>query len=199
MINISDKAQKHFISLLSKEPFDTQIRVFIINPGTQNAECGVAYCTKDEVEKNDIKLNYNNFFVYVDQSIISFLKNSEIDLVVDNLGAQLTFKAPYAKQNILKNTVSSLKARIDSLKERIEKFLDTNINPQLSIHGGQVNLIKISENKTVFIQFSGGCNGCSMIGTTLKETVEKKILSFFPEIKKVTDQTNHLHGNHSFY
>lgn len=105
MINISDNAKNHFISLLSKEPAGTQIRVFIINPGTQNAECGVAYCTQDEVEKSDIKLKYNNFFVYVNQSIISFLKNSEIDLVVDKLSAQLTFKAPYAKQNILKKQV----------------------------------------------------------------------------------------------
>lgn len=192
MINISNKAQNYFVSLLSKEPIGTQIRVFIINPGTQNAECGVAYCAKDEVEKNDIKLNYNNFFVYVNRSITSFLKNSEIDLIVDNLGSQLTFKTPYAKKNILKNTVSSL-------QERIEEFLNTNVNPQLLMHGGKVNLIKISKNKIALIQFSGGCNGCSMIGITLKETVEKKILSFFPEIKQVIDQTDHLHGNHSFY
>lgn len=192
MINISNKAQNHFISLLSKEPVGTQIRVFIINPGTQNAECGVAYCAQDEVEKHDIKLNYDNFFIYVDRSIISFLKNSEIDLIVDNLGSQLTFKAPYAKKNILENTQSSL-------KERIENFLNTHVNPQLLMHGGKVNVIKISENKTVLIQFSGGCNGCSMIGVTLKETVEKKILSFFPEIKKVIDQTHHFHGDHSFY
>ncbi|AAM68067.1 NfuA family Fe-S biogenesis protein [Buchnera aphidicola] len=192
MINISDKAQNHFISLLSKEPIGTQIRVFIINPGTQNAECGVAYCTEDDVENHDIKLNYNHFFVYVDRSIISFLKNSEIDLIVDNVGSQLTFKAPYAKQNYSKNTASSL-------KERIENFLNNNINPQLSMHGGKVHLIQISQNNTALIKFTGGCNGCSMIGTTLKEIVEKKILSFFPEIKKVIDQTDHLHGNHSFY
>lgn len=192
MINISDKAQNHFISLLSKEPIGTQIRVFIINPGTQNAECGVAYCTKDDVENDDIKLNYNHFFVYVNRSIVSFLKNSEIDLIVDNVGSQLTFKAPYAKQNYSKNTASSL-------KDRIENFLNNNINPQLSMHGGKVHIIQISQNNTALIKFTGGCNGCSMIGITLKETVEKKILSFFPEIKKVIDQTDHLHGNHSFY
>jgi len=191
MINISETAQNHFISLLSKESEGTQIRVFITNPGTEHAECGVAYCAKDEVEKSDIKLKYNNFFVYVDKSIISFLKNSEIDLIVDKLGSQLTFKAPYAKHNTTKN--------ISSLKDKIQVFLDTNINPQLSAHGGKVNLLEISENKILSIQFSGGCNGCSMIGITLKETVEKKILSFFPEIKKVIDKTNHFHDSHSFY
>ncbi|KAF0716322.1 NfuA family Fe-S biogenesis protein [Buchnera aphidicola (Aphis craccivora)] len=191
MIKISNQAQNYFISLLSKEPKGTQIRVFIINPGMQNAECKVAYCSLDEIEESDIKLEYNNFYVYVNKSIIHFLKNSEIDLIVDKLNSQLTFKAPYAKKNISNQQLS--------LKEQIKNFLNIEINPQLLLHGGKINLINISENNTVFIEFSGGCNGCSMIGVTLKEMVERKILSSFPEIKKVIDQTQHLHGHHSFY
>ena len=119
--------------------------------------------------------------------------SAEIDLVFDKLGSQLTFKAPYAKSHTLfKNT--------SSLEERIRHFLNIEINPHLSMHGGQVNLIEIDQkNSIAIIQFSGGCNGCSMIGITLKETVEKKILASFPEIKKIYDGTEHLHGKHSFY
>ncbi|CAL4325889.1 Fe/S biogenesis protein NfuA [Buchnera aphidicola (Hyalopterus amygdali)] len=192
MITISKNAQNHFTSLLSKESIGTQIRVFIINPGTHNAECGVAYCEKNEVEESDIKIKYENFFVYVDKSIIGFLKNSKIDLIVDKLGSHLTFKAPYATKNILHKNTSSL-------QEKIENFLNISINPQLSMHGGKVNLIKIDENHMALIKFSGGCNGCSMIGSTLKQIVEKKILSFFPEIKKVVDKTDHFHDKNSFY
>ncbi|QCI20084.1 MAG: NfuA family Fe-S biogenesis protein [Buchnera aphidicola (Brevicoryne brassicae)] len=193
MITVSENAQNYFRSLLSKEPPGTQIRVFIINPGTPSAECGVAYCLKSEVEESDIQLKYNQFFIYIDKNIIAYLKNSEIDLVYDKLGSQLTFKAPYAKCNIL-NKNSYL------LEDRVKYFLNMEINPQLSMHGGKVNLIKINQkNGTAIIQFSGGCNGCSMIGMTLKETVEKKLLASFPEIKKVYDGTEHLHGQHSFY
>ncbi|QCI19133.1 NfuA family Fe-S biogenesis protein [Buchnera aphidicola] len=191
MIKISNEAQDYFVSLLSKEPKGTQIRVFIINPGMPNAECKVAYCASDEIEDSDIKLEYNNFFVYIEKSIIHFLKDSEINLIVDKLNSQLTFKAPYAKKNILHKKVS--------LEEKIKNFLNIEINPQLLLHGGKVNLINISDNGTALIEFSGGCNGCSMIGVTLKEMVEKKMLSFFPEIKKVIDQTQHFHGHHSFY
>ncbi|ALD15469.1 Fe/S biogenesis protein NfuA [Buchnera aphidicola (Aphis glycines)] len=191
MIKISDQAQNYFLSLLSKEPIGTQIRVFIVNPGMTNAECRVAYCSIDEIAEHDIKLEYNNFCVYVNKSIIPFLKNSNIDLLVDKLTTQLTFTAPYARKNIIHKKCSTV--------EKIKNFLNTEINPQLSLHGGKVNLINISQDHIAFIEFSGGCNGCSMIGMTLKEMVEKKILSFFPEIKKVIDQTQHLHGNHSFY
>ncbi|QCI22367.1 NfuA family Fe-S biogenesis protein [Buchnera aphidicola] len=193
MVTISENAQNHFRYLLSKEPNDTQIRIFILNPGTPSAECGVAYCLKNEIEESDIKLKYNQFFVYVNKNIVSYLRNAEIDLVFDKLGSQLTFKAPYAKSHTLfKNT--------SSLEERIRHFLNIEINPHLSMHGGQVNLIEIDQkNSIAIIQFSGGCNGCSMIGITLKETVEKKILASFPEIKKIYDGTEHLHGKHSFY
>ncbi|AHG59859.1 NfuA family Fe-S biogenesis protein [Buchnera aphidicola] len=196
MITVSKKAQKHFQSLLSKEPNGTQIRVFIINPGTVDAECGVAYCPEEEVEEVDIALKYDKFFIYVNKNIIPYLKNSEIDLVIDNLGSQLTLKAPYAKNNFSKNNFSK---KSFSLEEKVNYFLNTEINPQLSMHGGKINLIGISDKGVATIQFSGGCNGCSMIGLTLKETVETKLLASFPEIKKIYDETDHLHGKHSFY
>ncbi len=191
MIKISHEAQNYLSLLLSKEPIGTQIRIFIDNPGMPDAECKVAYCAPDEIETSDVKFKYNNFYVYINQSILHFLKNSEINLIVDKLNSYLTFQAPYAKKNIIYKKLE--------LKDQIKNFLDIEINPQLLLHGGKVNLINISKSGIAFIEFSGGCNGCSMIGVTLKEMVEKKILSCFSEIKKVVDQTDHAHGNHSFY
>ncbi|STL85258.1 putative thioredoxin-like protein [Escherichia coli] len=46
MIRISDAAQAHFAKLLANQEEGTQIRVFVINPGTPNAECGVSYCPR---------------------------------------------------------------------------------------------------------------------------------------------------------
>lgn len=41
MIRITDAAQEHFAKLLANQEEGTQIRVFVINPGTPTAECGV--------------------------------------------------------------------------------------------------------------------------------------------------------------
>ncbi|QNS01717.1 MAG: NfuA family Fe-S biogenesis protein [Buchnera aphidicola (Pentalonia nigronervosa)] len=190
MIHVSKNAQKHFLLLLSKEPIGTQIRAFISNPGTELAECGIAYCLKHEVEPSDIQLSYNNFSIYINESVISFFKNAEIDLIVDNLGTQLTLKTPYAKVNVQKPI---------SLEDKIKHFFITEINPQLSMHGGKVNLVKIENKNIVVVEFSGGCNGCAMIDQTLKETIEKKIIYLFPEVQQVRDVTQHAHGQHSFY
>ena len=42
IITISESAQQHFKKLLANQPQDTQIRVFVMNPGTPSAECAVS-------------------------------------------------------------------------------------------------------------------------------------------------------------
>ena len=53
MITISEQAQSHFRKLLEKQAAGTHIRVFVVNPGTVSAECGVSYCPADAVESTD--------------------------------------------------------------------------------------------------------------------------------------------------
>ena len=65
MISISEQAQVHFSELLSNQPENTAIRVFVVNPGTPNAECGVSYCPPEALEESDkhIKYEYGKKFV----------------------------------------------------------------------------------------------------------------------------------------
>ena len=61
MINISESAQSHFVKLLSQQGEGTSIRIFVVNPGTTSAECGVSYCPPDAVESTDVVLEFNGF------------------------------------------------------------------------------------------------------------------------------------------
>ena len=50
-----------------------------------------------------------------------------------------------------------------------------------------------------FYNFGGGCNGCSMVDVTLKDGVEKQLVSLFPnELKGARDVTEHQRGEHSY-
>ncbi|CAL4043946.1 Fe/S biogenesis protein NfuA [Buchnera aphidicola (Anoecia corni)] len=189
-MHISKEAQSYFVSLLSKKKKNTHIRIFIISPGTQNAECGISYCELDEVSKKDIVLNFMNFNVYVRKSIFSYLKNAEIDLIKDNCNSQITFRAPFAKG---RKKLTEL-----TLFEQVKLMLDKEINPNLSLHNGLVTLVKITEKNIAVLKFSGGCNGCSMISTTLKDNIEKLLLQKNPELNGVIDITNHKYGSHSY-
>lgn len=191
IITINDAAQVHFKKLLSNQAEGTQIRVFVINPGTPTAECGVSYCPPDTIEDTDTEEKYDGFSVYIDEISLPFLKEAVIDFVTDELGSQLTLKAPNSKMKKVADDAP--------LIERVNYIIQSQINPQLAGHGGHVNLIEITEDKFVILQFGGGCNGCSMVDFTLKEGIEKQLLTEFPELAGVRDLTDHQAGDHSYY
>lgn len=192
MITISPAAQSHFGTLLSKQDDETHIRVFVVNPGTPGAECGVSYCPADAIEASDTRLPFDGFDAIVDQESAPFLEEAEIDYVTDQMGSQLTLKAPNAKAR-----------RVDEnapLAERVTYMIESEINPQLANHGGKVLLVEITDAGEAVLQFGGGCNGCSMVDVTLKEGIEKQMLAQFSgELTGVKDATEHQAGEHSYY
>ncbi|VEB04091.1 NfuA Fe-S protein maturation [Klebsiella pneumoniae] len=121
MIRISDAAQAHFAKLLANQEEGTQIRVFVINPGTPNAECGVSYCPPDAVEDTDTALKFEQLTAYVDELSAPYLEDAEIDFVTDQLGSQLTLKAPNAKMRKVSDDAP--------LMERVEYLLQSQIKP----------------------------------------------------------------------
>ncbi|MGJ8691730.1 MAG: Fe-S biogenesis protein NfuA [Thalassotalea sp.] len=192
MINISESAQAHFVKLLSQQGEGTSIRIFVVNPGTTNAECGVSYCPVDAVEPEDIELPYNGFSAYIDSASKPFLEDAEVDFVTDQMGSQLTLKAPNAK---LKKVADDA-----SLFERVHYFLQAEVNPQLAGHGGDCTLVEITEDGYAVLQFGGGCNGCSQIDVTVKDGIETQLIELMAgEIKGVKDATEHERGEHSYY
>jgi Fe-S cluster biogenesis protein NfuA len=86
----------------------------------------------------------------------------------------------------------------DEIRERVQKVLDTVINPAVAQHGGVVTLIDVSNN-TVFLEFGGGCQGCGMINVTLKYGVERTIREEVPEVGEILDTTDHASGRNPYY
>ena len=178
-IAISDAARAHFRKLLDTQEEGTNIRIFVVNPGTPNAE-------------SDFEMKYDTFSAFIDEVSLPFLEEAEIDYVTEELGAQLTLKAPNAKMRKVADDAP--------LIERVEYVIQTQINPQLASHGGRITLIEITEDGYAILQFGGGCNGCSMVDVTLKDGVEKQLISLFPnELKGAKDVTEHQRGEHSYY
>ncbi|MFT6506299.1 MAG: Fe/S biogenesis protein NfuA [Colwellia sp.] len=192
MINISETAQEHFVKLLSGQAEGTSIRVFVVNPGTASAECGVSYCPADAVEADDIELKFEHFSAYIDADSKSFLEEAEIDFTTDQMGSQLTLKAPNAKLRKVGDDAP--------LFERVDYFLKSEVNPQLAGHGGECTLMEITDDGYAVLQFGGGCNGCAQIDVTVKDGIEKQLIDMMgDEIKGVKDMTEHERGEHSYY
>lgn len=80
----------------------------------------------------------------------------------------------------------------------IEELLETHINPALSSHGGFVQLVKVEE-RDVYIEMGGGCQGCAASKMTMKNGVENAIREVCPQVGEIIDVTDHAAGTNPYY
>lgn len=71
------------------------------------------------------------------------------------------------------------------MRQEVEKVLAEEVRPMLSMHGGGVDLVEVTEEGTVKVRLTGGCCGCPSAQATLVGVVEKAIKSKVPQVKKV--------------
>ena len=84
------------------------------------------------------------------------------------------------------------------LADRVRAVLEQQINPALASHGGGIVLVDVKDDK-VYVQLSGGCQGCAGARMTLKAGVERVLREQIPEVKEVIDATDHAGGGDPFY
>ena len=191
-ITITDAAHDYLADLLSKQnTTGIGIRVFITQPGTQYAETCIAYCKPGEQKAEDTALALASFTAWIDAVSEPFLEDAVVDYATDRMGGQLTIKAPNAKVPMVNED--------SPITERINYYLQTEINPGLASHGGQVTLIDVVEEGIAVLQFGGGCQGCGQADLTLKEGIEKTLLERIPELKGVRDVTDHSIRENAYY
>lgn len=84
------------------------------------------------------------------------------------------------------------------MAEAIEALLEQHINPALASHGGFVTLVKV-DNKDVYIEMGGGCQGCAASQMTMKNGVETAIREICPDVGEIIDVTDHAAGTNPYY
>ena len=191
-IKITKTAEGYLKELLEKQDTNTiGIKVFVNEPGSPRAETCIAYC-KDDDDLNEYELRDGlSFKLYLEKKSLSFIEDAIVDYSPDKFGGTLTIKAPNSKvPNLGENA---------SLEERVNYLLYTEINPSLASHGGEVSLVEIMNKDTAVLQFGGGCQGCGMVDVTLKDGVERTLIEEIPELKGITDVTDHSYKENAYY
>jgi Fe-S cluster biogenesis protein NfuA len=70
------------------------------------------------------------------------------------------------------------------LTRRVEESLD-NIRPYLEADGGNVQVLEITKDNVLRLEFMGNCGNCAMSHMTFKAGVEDAIKRAVPEITKI--------------
>jgi len=141
----------------------------------------------DTKTDDDGVLEVDEVSIYLDSASAARLRGATLDFIDDINGSGLKFDNPN------KTTLG-----MNPLASRIQQVLDDRVNPGLAGHGGNVALMDIQDQK-VILQFGGGCQGCGMVDTTLKDGVAVTLQQAIPEITEVVDITDHEAGENPYY
>ena len=73
---------------------------------------------------------------------------------------------------------------MNELLERIEQVLDEEIRPQLLLHGGGMETVRLEGGRYVF-RLTGQCAGCPSAYLTTEELIRGTLLERFPLLREV--------------
>lgn len=97
-VTVTDPARDYLAQLIEKQDVEGMgVRIFVTQPGTKNAETCLAYCPPNEVVPTDEQVDLDKFVLYLDHNSVPFLEEAYVDYSKDQMGGQLTIKAPNAK------------------------------------------------------------------------------------------------------
>jgi Fe/S biogenesis protein NfuA len=190
-IKVSPEAQEFLSDVINKHDIDDlHLQVMVKNPGTPIADCFLNFCERNEVPNNVYEFKQTTYSLFVNKQDEKYLDDASIDYDMTDTGGQLNIKAPKLKGKEPDNDAP--------LHDRVQYFIDSELNPSLAMHGGNAKLTRIDDGYA-FIEFGGGCNGCGMAGQTLSMGMETKLLRQFPELKGLMDGTDHSTGENPYY
>ena len=112
---------------------------------------------------------------YVEDMIVGFQESTG--------AANIVFRAPllHVKPLPLDATV----------EQRVRYVIETKVNPALDQHGGVLTLVRVADDRTAYVRFGGGCQGCGLVGVTLRNQVHRMITDAVPQIEAILDETDH--------
>ncbi|MGD8319733.1 MAG: NifU family protein [Gemmatimonadota bacterium] len=84
------------------------------------------------------------------------------------------------------------------IADQVRSVLDAQVNPAIASHGGMISLVDV-DGTEVYVEMSGGCQGCALSRMTLRQGVEKMLRQAIPELTAVHDVTDHASGENPFF
>ena len=195
---VTEPAQEYLKNLIDTQnlgdPKGEQIlgvRLGVERAGSPRAETILSYCRTDTLDDTVFEVAFGELKFYVDKKSEKYLEEATINYDSENFGGHLTIKAPNSKLPKLGEDAS--------LEDKVNYVLWNDVNPMVAMHGGEVNLVEITEDKIAILSFGGGCQGCAQVDITLKHGVEDQLLQSVPELSGVKDITDHSDTSNAYY
>ncbi|HSG07017.1 MAG TPA: NifU family protein [Longimicrobiales bacterium] len=197
MLTFTDRATEVVRAFLDQSSGELEALRISAQPGSPVApRFELTLISMDEREDGEMEIEGPGFPVVIRLGDSGQLEGATVDFVerVNESG----FEVKTLAQATPPTPVPSSGAPEGEIADRVRGVLDTQVNPAISAHGGMISLVEVQDTE-IFVQMSGGCQGCAMSRMTLRQGVERMLRQAIPELTAVHDVTDHDSGENPFF
>ena len=147
--------------------------------------------SRTDLRDDEREVDLGDFAVLVAESSLDRLEGATVDFVerMNESGFEVRPRPGGGRAVV---------AASGPLAERVREVLDRQVNPAIAAHGGEISLVGMQDTE-VYLEMSGGCQGCAMSRMTLRQGVERMLRQAVPEITAVHDVTDHASGENPYF
>ncbi|MCB1270639.1 MAG: NifU family protein [Microthrixaceae bacterium] len=186
VVGIRDSEEEGDALLLRIEITGTRGREFVYD---------LSFATREEVGTGHHVYRLEGLGIAIEDDSVERLTGAELDVPSNSSQGGLVIRNP----NTPKLFEGADLELTGELPEKVSQLLEERINPMLATHGGFAQLIGVDDDKNVYVNMGGGCQGCAASALTLRAGIRQSIMDEIPEVSDVIDATDHDSGENPFY
>lgn len=197
MLTFTDRAREMVLAFMEQDEDAPQsLRIEVGQGGSPLAPPFELTLVDDEDKSpEDVAFDAGSFTVLVPKGSVDRLEGATVDFV-ERLTESGFEVRPAAQETPEPPAHNGEEA--EALAARVRTVLDNTVNPAIAAHGGRIDLARV-EGTEVFMEMSGGCQGCAMSRRTLRQGVERMIRQSVPEVTAIHDVTDHSAGENPYF
>lgn len=190
MLTLTETALKKIVQSKQKMELPVKGLRIMANPiSPLRASFSLRFEPAEEHESpTDVIVPFEGIDLYIAADSVPYLEGAIVDYVFSLISSEFKVDAPLRKLDTPEGHIAT----------RIQEVLDDEVSPSLATHGGGAVLIDFKDG-IVFLELTGGCQGCSMAGATMKDGIETSIRTRVPEVQEVRDITKHAKGSNPYF
>jgi Fe/S biogenesis protein NfuA len=190
MLTFTERAREMVLAFLGQSQGEVQaLRIQAEGGSPLVPSFELTLVDDEDRDPEDLEVDGGGFRVLVDPRSAERLQGATVDFVERVNESGFEIRTPASANGA---------APAGELAERVQGVLDEQVNPAIAAHGGRIDLVGV-EGSEVYMEMSGGCQGCAMSRMTLRQGVEKMIRQAIPEVTEIHDVTDHAAGENPYF
>lgn len=196
MITFTDRAREMVRSFLGDGEEASHALRIRVSGDTRAPNFDLTLVDPEERDTDEREIDVSGLSVLVKESEADVLEGATVDYVdrVNESGFEVRPPAGAVPEPLPGGRVGE---PVGEIAERVRDVLDSQVNPAIAAHGGMIALVDVEETE-IYVEMSGGCQGCALSSATLRQGVERMLREAVPELTAVHDVTDHSSGENPY-